>query len=102
MADYDNYLNETTTADKVYALPIVLTGADLAVTKAAATPTAAQVNAAVSVSWTVLNQGNAAAAASWYDAVYLSQKSTYDSSATYLGDVYVDNSRRRAARGEQL
>ena len=101
VADSDNYLDEADTADKVYALPISLTGADLAVTQATANPPTVQSDGAVSVSWTVLNQGTAAAASSWDDSVYLSTKSTYDSSATYLDDVYIDDG-GAALRGDQL
>ncbi|HQU44176.1 MAG TPA: CARDB domain-containing protein, partial [Pirellulales bacterium] len=71
-------------ANDVFAVPISVTGADLAVTSPSA-PSLAAVGAKVPVAWTVVNQGNATADASWHDAVYFSQKSFYDGSAVSAG-----------------
>ncbi len=62
---------EADRANNVVALPIALTGPDLSVTAAVA-PDAAVVNDTISVSWTVENLGESAAAFPWYDGVFLS------------------------------
>ena len=59
---------------------------DLAV-QTVSLPASGGVGQPISVSWTVANQGSAAANGSWQDAVYLSTKPTLDGSAVLLDDV---------------
>ncbi len=84
VTDNDHGQPQTSTANDVYAVPITLSGADLAVTNVAA-PSIAALGSTVELSWTVTNQGNAAAQANWSDAVYLSNTNVLDGSAVYVG-----------------
>ena len=100
VADADQGQSETTTAGNVSAaIPLAVALPELVVTQASANVSTAPLNSAVTVDWTVANQGSAAAGASWYDEVFLSANSTYDSSAKYLGDVWVNNSSNPLAAG---
>jgi CheY-like chemotaxis protein len=78
---------ETDETNDVVALPIMVTAPDLTVTMANA-PSSAVLNQTIPVTWTVKNQGTVPAAAKWYDAIYLSNSTLYDYSATLLGSVY--------------
>ncbi|HVX64219.1 MAG TPA: CARDB domain-containing protein, partial [Pirellulales bacterium] len=84
VTDSDHGQPQTSTANDVYAVPITLSGADLAVTSVAA-PSIAALGSTVELSWTVTNQGNAAAQANWSDSIYLSDTNVLDGSATFVG-----------------
>lgn len=77
VTDAYNYQSETSETNNVKAVPILLQASDLVVTNATA-PRKSLPNARIGVSWTVKNQGDVAAAADWYDSVYLSTDSQYD------------------------
>src|SRR5262249_10980520 len=57
----------------------------LAVTAATAPPSAI-LGKAFSVSWTVANQGAVAAPGQWNDAVYVSDRPTFDNTATFVSN----------------
>jgi hypothetical protein len=79
---------ETTTSDNVSAaLPITITTPDLQATSVTA-PASATWGTSISVSWTVQNNGAGAAAGTWYDAVYVSSKTQFDSTAQYVANFY--------------
>ncbi|MCM0593810.1 MAG: CARDB domain-containing protein [Gloeotrichia echinulata DEX184] len=84
---YNNYQQETSDTNNVYALPINITVPDLTVTNATA-PTTAAVSESVSVSWTVQNIGDVTAAADWYDYVYVSDDTTLDAADTLAASFY--------------
>ncbi|MBG1265632.1 CARDB domain-containing protein [Nostoc sp. WHI] len=63
--------SETNENNNVFAQAITLTAPDLIVTAANA-PNTATLGEAISVSWTVTNQGTVPAFADWYDSVYFS------------------------------
>ncbi|HVX60600.1 MAG TPA: CARDB domain-containing protein, partial [Pirellulales bacterium] len=85
VTDMDQGQPETNAANDVYALPITLSGADLTVASATA-PSIAAIGSTIDLNWTVKNQGNAAAQASWTDGIYLSNTNVLDGSAVYVGD----------------
>ncbi|HVX64295.1 MAG TPA: CARDB domain-containing protein, partial [Pirellulales bacterium] len=74
--------------NSLFSLPITINSAgniDLAVTAATAPAAAVAGNGqTINVGYTVENQGAAAAASKWSDAIYLSSQPTYDSSAIPL------------------
>ena len=90
VADAANSLNEPNTTGNTTAVPIDLTApnVDLAVSNPAVTPGSlvAGNGATATVSWTVTNSGGETAAAGWSDGVYLSSKTTFNSTAVKLGD----------------
>gem|GEM_PF-3041294 len=68
-----NNINESDEANNVYAVPVAVaaqTAADLVVTSM--TSTAVSTNQEVTVSWTVMNQGEGEASGGWEDKLYLS------------------------------
>ncbi len=71
---------ETNPTNNVTAVPITLTvpPVDLTVGAATAVPTSAQPGDAITVTWTVTNQGSEAASTAWYDSIYLSAQPTFD------------------------
>jgi subtilase family serine protease len=77
--DQENNQGETDGANNAHAIPITVVAPDLTVT-AAASPAAAVLGDTINVSWTIENQGDHPAAANWYDAVYLSSDTVFDSS----------------------
>ena len=90
--------SESDATNDVYALPITIGAPDLAVTAASA-PASAALGGTIAVSWTTANQGGAAAPATWYDAVYVSSKSTFDNTATLL-DSFYEGGRAGLAAGD--
>ena len=74
---------QTTRANDIVAVPITLTApdVDLKLLSATATPNSTNVNGSVNVSWSVQNTGSDPANGPWYDEIFLSSKSTFDSSA---------------------
>jgi RHS repeat-associated protein len=74
---------ETDETNNVLSTPLHIKAADLVVTAATA-PTTASERSKISLTWTVTNQGQAVAATDWYDYVYLSDNTTYDSSDIYM------------------
>jgi uncharacterized repeat protein (TIGR01451 family) len=81
--DRYNSLGETKETDNLLALPIELKAPNLVVLSVTA-PQQAIVNQTISVSWTVMNTGEIAASADWYDYVYLSDDETLDPSDTVI------------------
>jgi hypothetical protein len=76
------------TSDEVSAASAVtLTTPYLQATSVMA-PAAAVWGSTISVSWTVENNGGGTASGTWYDAVYVSSKPQFDSSAQLLGSFY--------------
>ena len=69
----------------IVAAPITVTAADLGVSSATA-PRSANLGDSIAVSWTVENTGNAAAASTWQDAVYLSSTDTLTPSSELLDE----------------
>ena len=74
---------ETSDADNLVSRAITLGAPDLSVTAATA-PATASGGQSVIISFTVQNVGADPATATWWDAVYLSTDSTYDTGDTWL------------------
>jgi subtilase family serine protease len=75
---------EVNQANNTRAIPVIVRGADLVVS-AASGPPVADLGETVSLSWTVQNVGDAAAAAEWVDYVYASDDEILDYSDTLVG-----------------
>jgi RHS repeat-associated protein len=88
--NYGNYQGETDETNNVYAVAITVTAPDLVVSAATA-PTNGIANGAITVSYTVTNQGNVASSTNWYDQVYLSTNATFDNSDTYISQQYISS-----------
>ena len=71
VADDSKLVTEADEADNRRAIPTTVTAADLVVTALTA-PAAVTTQQSVSVSWSVRNQGDAAATLPWNDRIYLS------------------------------
>ena len=71
VADDSKLVTEADEANNRRAIPITVTAADLVVTALTA-PAAVTTQQSVSVSWSVRNQGDAAATLPWNDRIYLS------------------------------
>ncbi|HVX64067.1 MAG TPA: CARDB domain-containing protein, partial [Pirellulales bacterium] len=83
--------SETNETNNLLAIPITLSAPDVDFTVSAATAPATAVvgdNHPITVDYTVANQGTDAAAGSWSDAIYVSDQSTFDSSAQRLETFY--------------
>jgi RHS repeat-associated protein len=76
-ADNSQNQGESSESNNEFALPIQVTGRDLTILAATA-PGNAQLGDRIAVSWTVANQGDAAATAGWVDQIYLSDDTTLD------------------------
>jgi RHS repeat-associated protein len=81
----DLYQGETDYSNNTYSIPVYVSepAADLTINSATA-PATATLGQQIQVSWTVENQGNDPANADWYDAIYLSDDETFNSSAQYI------------------
>ncbi len=88
VANGSNNQSETDGTNNVFAVPITVGAPDLAVTVASG-PAAAVVgdNQQLAVSYTVQNVGSVPAHSSWYDALYVSDKPTFDNTATFLANL---------------
>jgi len=87
VADADcNQQAESDETNNPFALPITLSAPDLAVTGATA-PASAILGQKVDLSWTVANQGTAATAANWVDAVYIGRSAAFDGTTRRLATV---------------
>ncbi|TAK33737.1 MAG: hypothetical protein EPO21_11995 [Chloroflexota bacterium] len=82
-ADMYNAVIESSEMNNSVAIPFTIQSTDLVPTAFTA-PTIAPAGQSVALSWTVKNQGNADAASSWEDRVYLSTDTTLDSTDTYV------------------
>ncbi len=83
------YQSETDETNNTFAVPITLSAPELVVSSVTSTMTVAALNQTIPVSWTVTNDGNVQAPASWYDRVWLSSSPTSLSGTYYdLGDFY--------------
>jgi subtilase family serine protease len=99
-ADYTGRAFETDETNNAAATPIAIGTADLSVTSFTA-PGSAGPQQLVSLSWTVRNDGTAAATGvysggccgdyRWYDGVYLSTDPTWDAADTYVNNVATAN-----------
>jgi subtilase family serine protease len=79
--------SETNYQNNTYATPITLSAPDLLISSATV-PVSANLGESVAVSWTIANQGTAAALSPQrIDRVYLSNDATYDASDEYVGDL---------------
>jgi hypothetical protein len=84
VADKYNYQGETDETDNITALPLeILDPTNIKVTAATA-PSEATLDDKVQVSWTISNTGTETASGNWYNYVYLSKDSTFDSSDVYV------------------
>ncbi|MCZ8249497.1 CARDB domain-containing protein, partial [Microcystis sp. LE19-195.1E] len=81
--DVYNYQVESNENDNVYTQAIDIAAPNLTITSATA-PSTGILGGAISVSWTVLNNGTVPANADWYDSVYLSNDQTWDSGDTWI------------------
>ncbi len=88
VADADNSQPQTNAANNVTIVPINVSAANLTVTSVTAPPTM-NLGDPVTVSWIVQNAGAGPADEQWYDGVYYSTKSTFDSTAQLLTQVPV-------------
>ncbi|AUB43874.1 Serine protease, subtilase family (plasmid) [Nostoc flagelliforme CCNUN1] len=66
---------------------IATSGAPDLVITAATAPSTAPEHSTISLTWTVTNQGEAAATNYWYDYVYLSDNTIFDNSDRYIGNL---------------
>ena len=92
--DQSNQQAETNEANNTVVLPILLSlpNVDLRVTTGSV-PSSANLGDPVTVSWTVANNGTAAAKASgWYDRLYVSNDQTLDSSDVSVSSLFRSNS----------
>ena len=87
VADAFTQSGDVIRGNNVVSMPIDVRAPDLKVTAASASTTSASVSGQVQVSWTVTNQGNAAGPATWSDKIYLSDKPTFDFSATSIASL---------------
>ncbi|AFY47683.1 CARDB domain-containing protein,putative collagen-binding protein,Calx-beta domain-containing protein,subtilase family protease [Nostoc sp. PCC 7524] len=83
VADGNNAQSETDETNNVRAVAIELGAPDLVVTAATA-PASLTLGGTTDLSWTVSNIGNSPAPSDWFDRVYLSNDTTFDSSDTLL------------------
>ena len=85
-------IEESRSDNNLFSLPITinLDGPDLAIVAATA-PTSARFGESITLSWTVRNEGTAAAIASWYDDVYLSDDEVFDARDRELAFSVVSN-----------
>ena len=96
VADAFNSQTETNETNNVRSTPLHIKASDLVVTAATA-PTTASERSMISLTWTVANQGQAAAATDWYDYVYLSDNTTLDSSDRSMGYLWTGDKTPLAA-----
>ena len=82
--DVDDTVFEASEANNERAIPVAITTPDL-VPIALAAPAAATTQQAITVSWTVKNQGTAATARTWTDNLYLAPTSSCCAGAILLG-----------------
>ena len=94
VADADDFFTnssnvqlETDESDNVLALPITISGPDLAITAALA-PATGVTGGQIEVSWTVANQGPAATASQWYDVFYISSDEVLDDEDRQIESMY--------------
>jgi large repetitive protein len=79
--------SETNYQNNTYATPITISAPDLLISDATA-PISATLGERVAVSWTIANQGAAAALFPYRnDRVYLSNDASFDASDEYVGDL---------------
>ncbi|MGB3654095.1 MAG: CARDB domain-containing protein, partial [Rivularia sp. (in: cyanobacteria)] len=84
VVDGNNNQIETDENNNVYTIPIKLRSPDLLVSDTTA-PDSAILNQPFTVSWQVTNQEDIEASADWFDYVYLSDHTIFDSSDISLG-----------------
>ncbi|MDZ7970800.1 MAG: CARDB domain-containing protein [Nostoc sp. DedSLP03] len=85
---------ESERTNNAYALPVTITNPDLIVTAATA-PSIAAERSSITVNWTVKNQGNVPANENgWYDYVYLSDNTVFDSSDRYMGNIRINGNQK--------
>jgi hypothetical protein len=87
VTDAAGQVAESGETNNVAAKPIRVTAPDLAVTSVTPAPADVSLGQPLTVTWTVQNQGTAAAGQAWSDDIYLSSRSTLDGSAVWLRSV---------------
>jgi hypothetical protein len=87
VTDAASQVAESGETNNVAAKPIRVTAPDLAVTSVTPAPADVSLGQPLTVTWTVQNQGTAAAGQAWSDDIYLSSRSTLDGSAVWLRSV---------------
>ncbi len=88
--DIFNQQSESNATNNIQAVPITLSAPAVnlqVVANSVTVPASANVGGSLSVTWSVQNVGSDPANGAWSDAVYLSSKNTFDSSAELLGSV---------------
>ena len=81
--DHHNFVYEADETNNQQVVPITITTADLTPTAFTA-PSSATAQEAISLSWTVTNQGTGTAQRSWADYVFLSTDPVYSGSDTHV------------------
>ncbi|NJO93382.1 MAG: hypothetical protein HC820_01610 [Hydrococcus sp. RM1_1_31] len=88
VANSSNNQGETDTTNNFFAVPITIAAPDLIVSSVTA-PKTASLQENVQVSWTVKNEGNAAAQADyWYDFIYVSDDPIFDGADIPVAQFY--------------
>ncbi|GAB1542664.1 hypothetical protein NUACC21_53380 [Scytonema sp. NUACC21] len=91
VADAYNYQSELSKANNLRAVPITVLTPDLVVTDATA-PAKSYPSTQIELSWKVKNQGNTSANTGWYDRIYLSDDTTFNTSTdTLLKEIWMGN-----------
>lgn len=78
VTDDGNAIPESNENNDIAVIPVTVLGADLTVTTASVLPAETSVGSSATVSWTVQNQGDAAASNGWDDEIYISTSSTFN------------------------
>ena len=90
VADYEKRISDGDLDNNVYSVPMQFVAPDLTVTELNA-PASAVLNQAITVSWSVLNQGTVAAAGPLYDSLYLSEDPTFDASDVFAASIQLQH-----------
>ncbi|MUG93294.1 hypothetical protein F7734_12990 [Scytonema sp. UIC 10036] len=78
-----NYQGEVNESNNVLAVPIEIEAPDLVISSPIGIDSVI-LGEKISLSWTVTNQSNVSAPASWYDYVYISSDTRFDNNDTYV------------------
>ncbi|BBD63171.1 YD repeat-containing protein (plasmid) [Nostoc sp. HK-01] len=87
-ADNFNLQGESNENDNVYVLAVNIQAPNLTISNPTPPPASAIVGQTIAVSWQVTNTGTVSAVADWSDAVYISDDQIWDSSDTYVTQVF--------------
>ena len=90
VADVRNQQDETNEGDNVFALPIDITPSEVdLVVESAILPATSAESSPVALTWTVTNTGTSQVSTNWYDSIYLSDNTIFDSSDRFLDSTWV-------------